>query len=197
MKSVKIRNVIVNTHRYLGLAIGLILVIVGLTGSLLVFEHEIDEWQLQQRFGNVTAQVQQISPAVLINNVKTAYADRPNWQVGQLQMLPKQQIYTVRLNRPDGTQWEVFVNPYTGKVMGDRQRETALFSRILSLHYELLSGEIGMKIVGIAALFLCVLTITGTLLWSGWRKLLLGFKIKWQAHPLRVNGSPASMGKMG
>ena len=114
-------------------------------------------------------------------------SDRPTWRVGQLQMLPKQHIYKVRLNRPDDTQWEVFVNPYTGKIMGDRQRETALFNRVLSLHYELLAGNIGMTIVGIAALFLCILTITGTLLWSGWRKLLLGFKIKWQAHPMRVN----------
>ena len=27
----------------------------------------------------------------------------------------------------------------------------------------------------------------GIFLWSGWRKLISGFKIKWQAHPKRVN----------
>ncbi len=32
-------------------------------------------------------------------------------------MLPKQEFYTLRLNRPDDSQWEVFVNPYTGVIM--------------------------------------------------------------------------------
>jgi uncharacterized iron-regulated membrane protein len=195
MKFKKIRHTIVSTHRYLGLLVGLILVIVGLTGSLLVFQHEIDDWAIQQQFGAIVATDRKLSPAILIDNVKTAYAvgeaspleNRPNWQIGELRMLPDREIYRVRLNRPDNTQWEVFVNPYTGKVMGDRQRETSLFGLLLHLHYELLAGNTGMIIVGIAALFLCILTITGTILWSGWRKLWLGFKINWKAHPIRVN----------
>ncbi len=95
--------------------------------------------------------------------------------------------FTLRLNRPDDTQWEVFVNPYTGGIMGDRQRETALFSRILDLHYALLIGNTGIIIIGIAAFLLMILSITGIVLWSGWRKLISGFKIKWNAHPKRLN----------
>ncbi len=187
MKSLKIRNAVFSTHRYVGLVVGLILIVVGITGSLLVFDHEIDDWGIQQRFGHVTPQEQRISPGTLVKTVSTAYADYPDWKVGQVQMISGQEFYTIRLSRPDETQWEVFVNPYTGKIMGDRQRETALFSRMLALHYQLLAGDIGTKIVGIAALFLCVLSITGIMLWSGWRKFFLGFKIKWNAHPKRVN----------
>jgi uncharacterized iron-regulated membrane protein len=187
VKSKKNRNIIVSTHRYLGLLVGLILIIVGLTGSLLVFKYELDDWAIQQQFGRVVAQEQVLSPAILIDNVKIAYANRPNWQISELRMLPDREIYTVRLNRPDETQWEVFIDPYTGKIISDRQQETALFSLILHLHYELLSGNTGTIVVGTAALFLCILTITGTILWSGWRKLWLGFKINWKAHPIRVN----------
>jgi uncharacterized iron-regulated membrane protein len=53
MKSRKIRKLAFTLHRYIGLAVGLILVIVSLTGSLLVFEHELDDWAIQQRFGHV------------------------------------------------------------------------------------------------------------------------------------------------
>ncbi|MEH2404220.1 hypothetical protein [Nostoc sp.] len=28
--------------------------------------------------------------------------------------------------------------------------------------------------------------IAGIILWSGWRKLMAGFKIKWSAHPKRL-----------
>ncbi len=187
MKSLKIRNVVFSIHRYIGLLVGLIILIIGLTGSLLVFEHEIDDWGIQQRFGYVIPQEQTLSAGTLVKIVSTAYADYPDWKVGQVQMTSGSEFYTVRLNRPDKTQWEVFINPYNGKIMGDRQRDTALFSRVLKLHYQLLAGDIGMKIVGVAALFLCILSITGTILWSGWRKFFLGFKIKWNSHPKRVN----------
>ncbi len=90
------------------------------TDSLLVFEHEIDDWAIGQSFGHVVAQSQSLSTATLVDNVKAAYAKHPDWQVGQVQMLPKQEFYTIQLNRPEDTQWEVFVNPYTGVVMGDR-----------------------------------------------------------------------------
>jgi uncharacterized iron-regulated membrane protein len=187
MKQVKLQNLIFGLHRYLGLGVGLILVIVGLTGSLLVFVPELDAQVVQQRFGYVTPQEQPIAPDELVETVKIAYANHSDWKVNQVQMVSNLPYYTVRLKRPDETQWEVFVNPYTGKVMGDRQRETAFFSRILELHYALLSGEIGTIIVGIAALLLFILSITGIMLWPGWRKLISGFKIKWNAHPKRLN----------
>ncbi|GAP93906.1 PepSY-associated TM helix domain-containing protein [Leptolyngbya sp. NIES-2104] len=181
------RNTIFTVHRYLGLFVGLILVVVGLTGSLLVFEHETDDWIIQQRFGRVIHQEQRLSIGAIVETVQATYADHPDWKIAQVQMLPSQEFYTVRLNRPDQTQWEVFVNPYIGSVIGDRQRETALFNRALTLHYQLFAGEIGMKIVGVAALMLCVLSLTGIALWSGWRKFFLGFEIKWNAHPKRVH----------
>ncbi len=186
-KSAKPRNLVFQLHRYLGLLVGGILVIVGLTGSLLVFRPELDAQIIQQRFGTVTAQTQVLPVDQLVDTVKATYPNHPDWKVGQVDMLPDHGFYTIRLNRPDETQWEVFVNPYTGKVIGDRQRETAFFNRILELHYALLSGDIGIIIVGIAALLLFILSLTGIVLWPGWRKLISGFRIKWKAHPKRLN----------
>ena len=183
----KLRQYTFILHRYIGLFVGLILIVVGLTGSLLVFEHEIDDWMIQQHFGQVIIQEQHLSTEMLVNSVKVAYVNHPDWKIGQLQMLSGQKFYTVRLNRPDKTQWEVFVNPYNGIIIGDRQRETTIFTQVLNLHYQLLGGDVGRVIVGIAALLLCVLTVTGVILWNGWKNLILGFKIKWKAHPIRVN----------
>ena len=42
--------------------------------------------------------------------------------------------------------------------------------------------------MGIVALVTLFLSITGIVLWLGWRKLIAGFKIKWKnAHPKRTN----------
>lgn len=71
--------------------------------------------------------------------------------------------------------------------MGSRNWDETIISWTFKLHYQLLAGEIGTIIVGIVAFMLLILSITGIVLWPGWRKLISGFKIKWNAHPKRVN----------
>jgi uncharacterized iron-regulated membrane protein len=187
MKPLKIRQAIAKIHRYLGLFVGIILIIVGITGSLLVFRHEIDAWEIQQRHQVSIVKSSPQSPTTLINTIAAAYADRPDWKIAKLIAFSGNDFYTVRLNLPTGKQQEVFIDPYSGKIIGDRQRQDSIWSPILSLHYQLIAGDLGTTIVGIAALILLILSTTGIILWSGWRKLWLGFKINWKASPQRFN----------
>ena len=78
---------------------------------------------------------------------------------------------------------EVMVNPYTGQVLGDRDRNDSLMSIILRLHANLLVGNPGKLLMGVTALLTLVLTITGIYLW--WPKLS---KIK-QAFVIKRNAS--------
>ncbi len=50
-----------------------------------------------------------------------------------------------------------------------------------------MAGDTGTLLMGIVALVTLLLSITGIILWPGWRKLIAGFKIKWKAHPKRTN----------
>ncbi|MGH7998947.1 MAG: PepSY-associated TM helix domain-containing protein [Brasilonema sp.] len=106
---------------------------------------------------------------------------------GIILMHPEKSTYIVRLTPTDGKTIEVFVNPYTGRILGDRQQKTSLRYIAIDLHYSLLAGRTGEIIVGIGGLLLFVLSITGFLLWPGWRRLISGFRIKLNAHPKRVN----------
>lgn len=187
MKSKTLRNIAFSLHRYIGLAVGLILIIVGITGSLLVFQKEFDHFLVQRQFGQITQQPQRVAIASVVDQVKTAYSDRPEFKLDSVITLPNSPTYTVRLADQNDKQTEVFVNSYTGEILGSRDGENSLIRLVYKLHYALLAGDIGTKIVGIVALLLLILSITGIFLWSGWRKLITGFKIKWQAHPKRVN----------
>lgn len=184
MNAKSFRNWIFTLHRYLGLAVGLMTIIVGLTGSLLVFEQDVDRWMIAQQYGAITPQAVQVSPESV---VKTIQDGRNDYKLYRL-YLPKTPTspYIGQLASTDDQGMEVFVNPYTGKIIGERVGET-LIGRLLQLHVNLMAGETGVKIVGTVALLLCILTITGLVLWPGWRKLIAGFKIKWNAHPKRVN----------
>jgi uncharacterized iron-regulated membrane protein len=188
MNSKQIRNFTFYIHRYLGLIVGLLLIIIGLTGSLLVFQREIDQFLVSQQFGQVIPQEQRVPIESVVETVKTAYASQPELKLSSINTLPDAHLpYRVWLEAPGNTRRQVFVNPYTGAIMGSRQWEQTLIGFIFKLHYEFLAGEIGTIIVGIVAFLLLILSITGIILWPGWRRLILGFKIKWNAHPKRIN----------
>jgi len=182
-----IRRTAFKLHRYLGLVTGLIIVIVGLTGSLLVFRHEINHFLLQSQFGQIVPQPQQISILSVIDTVKAAYPE-PKFTLSFFE-LPTQANAPIRVELGSKNQptTEVIVNPYTGKILGDRIPQYTIMDIAYNLHNNLLAGEIGTTLVGIAAFFLFVLSITGIVLWSGWRKLLTGFKIKTNASIKRLN----------
>lgn len=186
MKFRKFRHLTFKLHRYLGLVAGLVIMVVGLTGSLLIFENEISPFLLGVQFGKITPQSQQVSIASVIDNVKAVYNNPSlNFSFLELPQKPDQPI-RIELQSPNKPTLDVIVNPYTGKILGDRLREYAIMNVIYNLHYSLLAGDTGVAIVGIAALLLFILSITGIILWPGWRKLVTGFKIRWN-HIKRTN----------
>ncbi|WP_298917436.1 PepSY domain-containing protein [uncultured Nostoc sp.] len=183
----KLRHLAFQLHRYLGLAAGLIIIVVGLTGSLLVFKEEISHFLLEVQFGKITPQQQQVSILSVIDNVKAVYPD-PSLSVSFLELPQKaNEPIHAELQSPKKPTLEVIVNPYTGKIIGDRLSEYTIIAIIDNLHYSLLAGDTGVAIVGVAALLMFILSVTGIMLWPGWRKLFTGFKIKWNGHIKRTN----------
>ncbi|OKH28770.1 PepSY-associated TM helix domain-containing protein [Chroogloeocystis siderophila] len=187
MKTKRIRNVVFQLHRYIGLFVGLITVVVGLTGSLLVFRQEIDRVLVRSQFGEVVPQQSLITPTELLETVSTTLRDRHLILDSLSIPLTTNAPYAVWLKSIDEKWTEVFINPYTGVILGTRQWENSLYDVVYRLHYQLLAGDIGLTVVGIVAFLLLLLCITGIILWSGWKKLINGFKIKWKAHPQRVS----------
>jgi uncharacterized iron-regulated membrane protein len=188
MRSKKLRDLAFSMHRYIGLIVGLLFVIVGLTGSVLAFQHEIDHFLTQQQFGLITPQSEPLSIDALLETVKTAYANQPELKLSYIRSpLDSASPYLFGFDSSLGQFLQVFVNPYTGKILGSSIWETSTIGLVYRLHYQLLAGDTGMKVVGVAALLLVIICMTGIALWPGWNKLIAGFKIKWNAHPKRVN----------
>ncbi|MBW4549528.1 MAG: PepSY domain-containing protein [Aphanocapsa sp. GSE-SYN-MK-11-07L] len=185
----KLRKLIFSLHRYLGLALGLIIVVIGLTGSLLIFKQTSNQFQVEQQFGKITPQEQTISLATAVETVQAAYAEQSAFKISDVEStLPElYPPYYVRLEKPDHKMLEVLVNPYTGAIIGTRENGDKIGQFVVDLHSRLLAGKFGYALVGIIACLMVILSITGVLLWPGWRNLLAGFKIKWNAHPKRLN----------
>ncbi|MEH2080507.1 MAG: PepSY-associated TM helix domain-containing protein [Nostoc sp.] len=187
-KSKKFRNLIFNLHRYLGLVLGLIAIIAGLTGSLLVFMHEIDNFAFAHKYGAVIPQENRLPLSVLVDRVKAAHSNDPDFQLGRIFPYGVYYNSAPKPNVPAAI-GDFLVDPYTGKFLAQNPSwfGSEFFGKVYELHVALLMGDTGVYILGVAALLMVILSVTGIVLWPGWRKLSSGFKIKWNGHLKRLN----------
>lgn len=193
MATKRVRNLAFYLHRYLGLALGLLLILIGITGSLLIFEREIENFIISRQFDTVISQEQTVSLDRIVENAQTTY---PDWDIEYIKWSENpQKPLTLRMVERDinpniymDGEHQVFIDPYTGKVFGDRIERYTYYRFLLNLHYRLfIPGDTGVYITGIAALLLLIISATGIYLWSGWRRLIAGFKIKLNASVKRAN----------
>ena len=188
-------------HLWLGLASGLVVAIVSLTGCLFVFQQEIREWIGKDKYF-VTAPAAPFLPLSQLT------------QKAQAVLGPGQPIGSVIAYKEADRSWEfmaykmndtaltyfgaiayyrsVFVNPYTGAVTGTRDYKYDFFSIVKYIHWSLLlNTPYGQPIVGWSTLIFVLLLITGLVLWwpRRWSKAYRdrSFKIKWTARWRRVN----------
>jgi uncharacterized iron-regulated membrane protein len=189
MKNAKqIRDLLFQWHRYLGLLLGILIAIAGLTGSVLIIMLDTEEFFITQGIEKVIPQGERLFLDVLIDNAK-------NFPIAQEYSIvngispytfpnhPLDSPATISLSKPDNLEdsIDLVLNPYTGKVLRKAPSRAAL-KTILNLHYALLAGKTGEIITGLTGLLGFILVVTGIALWSGWRKLATGFKIKWKGH---------------
>ena len=179
----KVRRVVFNLHLYTGLAAGLLLVQSGLTGSLLVFREEIEAFVYPELMKTVPRD-ERVSLQAVLESVGRAYPqDRPF--AIRMPRTP-QQTYLVRMNNAHDL--FVYADPYSGKILGAHRQEDTFTGWIALLHTQLLSGERGEIILGIGAVLLACVGVTGLILWwprNG--KMMPGFKIQWTAHWEKIN----------
>ena len=66
------RSFLVLLHRYIGLATAVFLLLAGITGSILAFNHELDEW-LNPEFYAASAEGERLPPGGLVDAVQSAH----------------------------------------------------------------------------------------------------------------------------
>jgi len=161
------RAVLVLVHRYVGLVIAGFVALAGLTGSLLAWNHELEAviapalWRVErphpeaQRLDHLLLRehVQRLYPGTFV--ARAPLAQRQGEPVVfRLYALPDPQTGDV----PDLPNDEVFVDPYTGLVLGHRtwgdltQGSKNLMPFVYRVHQSLLLGETGSLVLGLAAL---------------------------------------------
>jgi uncharacterized iron-regulated membrane protein len=165
-------------HQIIGIIVGVFIAVIGLTGSILVFDKEVNPI-LHLHTHQVVAQGQKISFQQVAAIIHQQYPEEKL----ELIVIPQtvNEPYHVLVKSLSKAKTDVYINSYTGDLLGTYTRENAMMRIVNQLHTHLLAGKFGAVVVGLCGVLLLILSITGLMLWNGWKKFSVGFKIRWQA----------------
>src|SRR5262245_709725 len=181
-------------HRGLGIGLGVWFALVGITGSVLVYEDPIDAW---------------LNPSLLVDphdgpwlqpNQILDRADReyPSARIERLRLpAARGEVYRLQIATSrgrDSPRFEGPFSPVTGELLGTREIEHLGFSAphllktVYEFHRNVLLGAAGSNIVGIAGFLMLTSVITGLITaWPrnrpGWKRLV---SVKLRAGGTRV-----------
>lgn len=178
-----LRRLLFQLHLYVGLAVGLLLVSAGLSGSVLVWKDEVDAF-LHPELLRVEPAGQALS---LQQVVEAAERGHPGGPAARIQMARGPQE-SVEVTTAGADPFQVYVDPYRGIVLGSRRPTETFANALFYWHTSLLAGETGELVMGVAALLLLVLVLSGLVVWwPGVRRLADAVRVKWSANWKRVN----------
>ncbi|QJD77248.1 PepSY-associated TM helix domain-containing protein [Spirosoma rhododendri] len=183
------KHLAIKLHLWLGLASGLVVFIVALTGSMLAFRDELEPLT-NARFFTVSSPTNgPRRPLDLL--VATATAQFPGKPVSKViveDQPDRTVIVELKQSKKAKDVLAVALDPYTGRVVATRVEESAFFPTVLRLHRYLCLGETGKVITGISCSLFLVIMLTGLVLWWPNRKnRAQRFRIKWNASFKRLN----------
>jgi uncharacterized iron-regulated membrane protein len=170
MRSRKIRDVFFYLHRYLGLITGIILIVIGITGSLLVFQSEISDFFLEKQIGKITPQGQPLPIEIILDRVQNHYIQQP-------EIIPRRVYLPKTPNKPititiksKADEWATaYVNPYTGAILADILSGKSIWQQFITKIYELHYGRYWGLLSRILYVFVglspTILFLTGFVMW--------------------------------
>ena len=189
-KTYTLRKFINDVHLWLGLASGIILFLVCLSGTILAFEHEIKEAFAEEL--QVVPNGDKISIAVLKEKITTENSGVLTG-ISIPEAADEPYVFTVKENPNERRGTNLMVNPYTGESLKPSANPADAFCFFFfKMHrWLLLDSAIGRPIVGVATIIFLIISITGLVLWFPkkvkWKNVKSGFKIKTKANWKRVN----------
>lgn len=196
-----VRSRLLVVHRWLGIGLAAFVVLAGLTGSMLAFHHEIDAL-LVPELHRVTPQGLRASLDAAAANIER---ERPGLVVGYFVLSPhpaasvrvimntRAAAEEGRLDRKGAENAEVYLDPYSGQVLGERRWGEIGVGRahwvpmLYRLHMSLFLQETGQWITAIVAMLWIAALVMGVVLALP-RLRLLGkaLRVKWESSRART-----------
>ncbi|WP_153076395.1 PepSY-associated TM helix domain-containing protein [Paraburkholderia bonniea] len=151
-------------HFYAGLFVMPFLLILALTGSLYCFQPQIEPLLYPQQLLVTAQNTPPLSADTLLASARTALPSDAVPVSAAINTAPNRSTEFI-FRVADGTRQSVYVNPYSGAVLGTLSVEQRLMQLVRMLHRKLLLGKPGELLMELAACWTLVMLGTGIALW--------------------------------
>ena len=188
-KKYTLRKFINDIHLWLGIASGIILFLVCLSGTFLVFQEEIEALFTEEISihpeGKKLISIEELKEKLSVEGLATRVTIKED------ATLPYE--FTVKSSPKERRGSTFYVDQYTGEYQKEPASSAHDFMMTLfKLHrWLLLEVPVGRPIVGIATIIFFFISISGIVLWfpkkMKWKNFKPGFKIKFSANWKRIN----------
>lgn len=148
-------------HRWLGLAVGVALALAGLTGAGLIVLKPLDRQLHPALFAAATPD----APRASLDAVHRAVAERYGPQAGITMRPPRAPGDTLWVRVSGSWHGSAFVDPATGRILGQRGEYEGVANFLFELHSAWLLGDGGKPLLAMLALSYLLLLATGLVLW--------------------------------
>lgn len=177
----KLRSLFFHVHQWTGLGLGVYLLLIGLTGSVLIFAPEIDSAAI----GHLTRSEARTLAVSLDGVLEKAQTFAPDMPLASLD-LPGERYQTLRyrFSKPGAVPATVYADPGTGRILGVTHAEKGLLWYFERFHSNLFLDRPGRLANGYGAIALLLLGITGLYIW--WPRKVMSVQIGSDAK--RFNG---------
>jgi uncharacterized iron-regulated membrane protein len=198
VKKLLLRKIAGKLHLWFGLAAGIVIFIISITGSIYVFQQEISSLWYKDILYTDNTSGETLPVNTLWKNAQEALPNEEEIVQGYIYKNPRTTWSFLAYKYDPAAltyfgnfvyyKW-VYVNPHNGRITGIIDYKYDFFNIIKYIHWSLLlKTEIGQPIIGWSTLIFVVMTITGIILW--WprnknavkQRLTLNFKGHWKRN---------------
>lgn len=179
----RVRPALLAAHRWIGVGLGLLIILQGLTGAVTAFRRELD--RLVDPAAFVVAPGHPKAPLAAV--VQAARAAAPGARLDRIDY-PDQpdDAYLAHLEGPRGAMLAT-LDPASAKVLRVGGLAAWPVELIYHLHYSFAAGETGERVIGAAGLGVFFMALTGPLVWwPGRGRLRQALSVTTTAGPWRA-----------
>lgn len=175
-KKLTFKKIIGKIHLWLGFVSGLVVIILGITGAIYVFEKELKLFFYQDRLFISEFSDEKSPVSKALKAVQKASENRRIVKIHLHKMGYRTHVFSIYEPEPEvkgiwywneyGYYKKFYINPFTAEIVKIEDSEFEFFEIIFAMHWSLLLvSEIGQPIVGIAVIIYVISLVTGLILW--------------------------------
>jgi uncharacterized iron-regulated membrane protein len=154
------RQALFQIHLWLGIVIGVYFLVIGLTGSLIVYKKELERAMIPKLI-HVEPKASRVSFQAMYDSVHRAY---PKASISNVFLYPEGTSWSFRLSQ-NKERIQVYVDPYTGIVLGEDRYKDKFLQWAYDLHINLLLGDSGELLNGIGGFLITAMALSGLIIW--------------------------------